>query len=138
MVVFWFACFCFVFGFETGSISSPGYPGISYVDQAPPFSASRVPGLKVCITTPGLHNQCKGKRVISACDFRTFSSWSIDPVALDLCEHSTSWLEHVAEEACSPDGGQETEKKSKGNENTPRSALPLPSVWVPPSILLLG
>ena len=42
------------------SLCSPGYPGTHFVDQAglelrnPPASASRVLGLKVCATTPGL------------------------------------------------------------------------------------
>jgi hypothetical protein len=42
------------------SLCSPGCPGTHFVDQAglelrnPPASASRVLGLKVCTTTPGL------------------------------------------------------------------------------------
>jgi hypothetical protein len=56
----------FVFGFwflvfrDRVSLCSPGCPGTHFVDQAglelrnPPASGSRVLGLKVCATTPGL------------------------------------------------------------------------------------
>jgi hypothetical protein len=55
-----FFCF-FLFVFETGFLCcSPGCPGTHFVDQAglelrnSPASASRVLGLKVCTTTPGI------------------------------------------------------------------------------------
>jgi hypothetical protein len=45
------------------SLCSPGCPGTHFVDQAglelrnPPASASRVLGLKACVTTPGARGQ---------------------------------------------------------------------------------
>jgi hypothetical protein len=58
-------CFLFFFFFflvfqDRVSLCSPSCPGTHFVDQAglefrnPPASASRVPGLKVCATTPGI------------------------------------------------------------------------------------
>jgi hypothetical protein len=56
---FFFSFFFFVFR-DRVSLCSPGCPGTHFVDQAGlelrnlPASASRVLGLKVCTTTPGL------------------------------------------------------------------------------------
>jgi hypothetical protein len=56
-VLFWFVL-VLVFR-DSVSLYSPGCPGTHFVDQAglelrnPPASASRVPGLKACATTPG-------------------------------------------------------------------------------------
>jgi hypothetical protein len=59
-VVFFFVClFVFVFP-DRVSLYSPGCPGTHFVDQAGlklrilPASASRVLGLKVCATMPGM------------------------------------------------------------------------------------
>jgi hypothetical protein len=59
-LLFLFVClFCFVFR-DRVSLCSPGCPGAHFVDQAglelknPPASASRVLGLKACVTTPGV------------------------------------------------------------------------------------
>jgi hypothetical protein len=58
-----FVCL-FVFQ-ERVSLYSPGCPGTHFVDQAglkfrnPPASASRVLGLKVCATTPGVYSLLK-------------------------------------------------------------------------------
>jgi hypothetical protein len=59
-VLFCFVLFCFVFAFpDRVSLYSPGCPGTHFVVQAglelrnSPASASRVPGLKACATTPG-------------------------------------------------------------------------------------
>jgi hypothetical protein len=60
--VFFLHCFFFFFWFfrDRVSLYSPGGPGTHFVDQAglelrnPPASASRVLGLKACVTTARL------------------------------------------------------------------------------------
>jgi hypothetical protein len=62
LILYGFGFWSLVFGFfrDRVSLCSPGCPGTHSVDQAglklrnPPASASLVPGLKVCATTPGL------------------------------------------------------------------------------------
>jgi hypothetical protein len=57
-IIYLFFIFYFVFR-DRVSLCSPGCPGTHSVDQAglklrdPPASASRVLGLKACVTTPG-------------------------------------------------------------------------------------
>jgi hypothetical protein len=57
-----FVLFCFWVFRDRVSLYSPGCPGTQSVDQAglefrnPPASASRVLGLKACVTTPGETN----------------------------------------------------------------------------------
>jgi hypothetical protein len=57
---FLFVCLFVCLFWDRVSLCSPGCPGTHFVDQAglefrnPPASASRVLGLKVCVTMPGL------------------------------------------------------------------------------------
>jgi hypothetical protein len=60
LIFFYFLFFIFFYFWDRVSLYSSGCPGTHFVDQAglelrnPPASASRVLGLKVCATTPGL------------------------------------------------------------------------------------